>query len=79
MLKIMNEIYSLQTSKANPQNSIPLKIMKENCDISSEKLHIDFQAIDWCIFPNTMKNADVSSVYKKGDRPNIYIYIYIYS
>ena len=28
---IMDEIYSLKTSKANPQNSIPANIMKENC------------------------------------------------
>ena len=48
---IMDEIYSLKTSKGNPQNSIPANIMKENCDIFSKKLHIDFlQAIDSGIF-----------------------------
>ena len=40
---IVDEIYSLKTSKANPQISIPANIMKENCDIFSKKLHIDFQ------------------------------------
>ena len=55
----MDEIYSLKTSKANPQNSIPANIMKENCDLFSKKLHIDFlQAIDVGIFPTKMKNAD---------------------
>ena len=49
--------------------------MKENCVIFSEKMHIDFlQAIELGIFPNTMKNADVSPVFKKGDRLNIYNY-----
>ena len=69
---IINEIYSMNTSKANPQNSIPASIMKENCDIFSEKMQIDFlHAIDLGIFPNTMKNADVSPVFKKGGRLNI--------
>ena len=62
----------LKTSKANLQKSIPAIIMKENCDIFSKKLHIDFlQAIYGGIFPNKMKNADVSPVFKKGDRINI--------
>ena len=69
---IMGEIYSLKTSKANPQNSIPAYIMKENCDIFSKKLHIDFlQTIDGGIFPNKMKNTDVSPLFKKGGRLNI--------
>ena len=34
---IMDAIYSLKTSKANPQNSIPGNIMKENCDLFSKK------------------------------------------
>ena len=34
-------------------------------------MYIDFlQAIDLGIFPNTMKNADVTPVIKKGDRFN---------
>ena len=34
-------------------------------------MYIDFlQAIDLGIFPNTMKNADVTPVFKKGDRLN---------
>ena len=67
----MDEIYSLKTSKANPQNSIPANIMKENCDLFSKKLHIDFlQAIDGSIFPTKIKNADVSPVFEKGDHLN---------
>ena len=66
---IINEIYSLNTSKATPQNSIPASIMKEICDMFSVKMYIDFlQAIDLGIFPNTMKNADVTPVFKKDDR-----------
>ena len=46
--------------------------MKENCDIFSVKMYTDFlQAIDLGIFPNTMKNAEVTPVFKKGDRLNI--------
>ena len=68
---IMDGIYSLKTSKSNPQNSIPANIMKENCDLLSKKLHIDFlQAIDGGIFPTKMKNTDVSPVFKKDDLLN---------
>ena len=49
--------------------------MKENCDIFSVKMYIDFlQAIDLSIFPHTMKIADVTPVFKKGDRLNISTY-----
>ena len=68
---IMHEIYSLKTSKTNPQNSIPANIMKENCDLFSKKIHIDFlQAIVGGIFTTKMKNADVSPVFKKGGHLN---------
>ena len=61
---IMNEICPVNTSKASPQNSIPTSIMEENCDIFSVKMCIDFlHAIDLGIFPNTMKNADVTPVF----------------
>ena len=46
--------------------------MKENCDIFSVRMYIDIlPAIDLGIFPDTMKNADVTPVFKKGDRLNI--------
>ena len=39
---IINEIYSLNTSKASPQNSIPASIMKEKCVLFSVQIYVDF-------------------------------------
>ena len=66
---IIKEIYSLNETKAAPVTSIPPNIIKENCDIFSKKLHIDFNASTVLgIFPSNLKYADVSPVFKNGDR-----------
>ena len=50
-------------------DSIPPKIIKDNHDIFSQKLLVDFHmAIKFGIFPTNLKYADVSPVFKKGDR-----------
>ena len=65
---IICEITSLDVSKATPKDSIPPKLIKENLDLFAQKLFVDFNvAIDTGLFPNNMKLADVSPVFKKGD------------
>ena len=66
---IYKEILSIDPSKSSPNNSIPIKIIKENCDLFARKLHIDFNnSIYNGTFPNNLKLADVTPVYKKVDR-----------
>lgn len=66
---INREILSLDKSKACPKDSIPPKIILENCDVFACKLEYDFNfSIDSGIFPDNLKNADISPVFKKGDR-----------
>ena len=63
---------SLNTSKATPKDSIPFKILKENCDILGYKLVIDFNhSLKTETFPNNQKYAGVSPIFKKQDTLNI--------
>ena len=69
MEDIICEITSLDVSKATPKDSITPKLIKENLDLFAQKLFVDFNvAIDTGLFPNNMKLADVSPIFKKGDR-----------
>ena len=64
---VYNEIALLNPAKASPKDSIPAKIIKDNCDIFARKLHIDFNfSICTCTHPNNLKLADVTPIYKKG-------------
>ena len=66
---IVKEINELKTSKATPKDSIPAKIIKEFQDIFAQKISIDFNhSVDLGFFPNNLKYADVTPVFKKGDR-----------
>ena len=62
---IYNEIKALNSLKSSPKDSIPSKIINVNCDIFGEKLFTDF---DPGLFPSNLKYADVTPVYKKGER-----------
>ena len=65
---IIQEILALDTSKASPKDSIPPKIIKDNCDIFSKKLFSDFNfSVTSGIYPDNLKYADVSPAFKKGD------------
>ena len=66
---VVNEIASLCTSKATPKDSIPVQIIKDNYDIFAYKIFTDFNtSINDGSFPSNQKYADVSPVYKKGDK-----------
>ena len=59
----------LNHKKANTSNSIPAKILKENCDICCESLHDIFNdCIEHSVFPDDLKSADMTPIFKKVDR-----------
>ena len=66
---VYNAITLLNSSKASPKNSIPPKILKDSCDIFSQKFLMDFNTcISSGIFPTNLKFADVNPTHKNGDR-----------
>ena len=66
---VRREIYRLVNSKATPITSIPSTIIKDHCDIFAKKIHIDFNtSIADGVFPCNLKYADVSPIFKTGDR-----------
>ena len=63
---IYNEIKALNSLKSSPKDSIPSKV---NCGIFGEKLFTDFNlSVDSGLFPSNLQYADVTPVYKKGER-----------
>ena len=66
---MLQEIRPLTSSKACPKTSIPPKIIKDNYDIFTFKLHNDINnSIDYSIFPDKQKEADITPVHKMDDR-----------
>ena len=67
--EILIEINSLDTSKSTQSEDIPFKIIKDNADIFANFI---LQNFNKCIidgkFPDQLKKADVSPVFKKGNR-----------
>ena len=67
--EVENVIKSLNTHKATQQNDIPAKIILQSSDIVSPYLsNIYTRSIQSSIFPNALKEADVTPIHKKGDR-----------
>ena len=66
---IEKEILALQDGKACQQSNIPTKIVKMNVDIFSEMLYLElYKTIEYSLYPFCMKLADITPVYKKGNR-----------
>ena len=66
---VLLEVNSLNITKACPKTTIPPKLIKDNCDIFASKIHGDFNfSISNSVFPNNLKEADITPVHKKGDR-----------
>ena len=65
---ILNEINSLDTSKSTQSEDIPFKIIKDNADIFANFI---LQNFNKCIidgkFPDQLKKADLSPVFKQGN------------
>ena len=67
MHEISLEIISINSSKSNPIDSIPAKMIKENSSFFSTLLYNNFtNCISTCTFPSKLKLADVSTLHKKG-------------
>ena len=66
--EILNEINSLDTSRSTQLEDIPFKIIKDNADIFANFI---LQSFNKCIidgkFPDQLKKADVSPIFKKGN------------
>ena len=61
-----NELHRLNTSKSTTFKSIPSKLLKNECDLVSTPLQIIFNnSIEQYSFPDELKLADVSSLFKK--------------
>ena len=68
-LPIAKEVKNFNTKKAAPQDDIPVKILKLNNDIFSRCLSDIFnESMEAANFPNNLKYAEITLVYKKGNR-----------
>ena len=66
--EMLKQLQNLDPKKASPQESIPSKISKTNADLFCFPLTEFFnKLIEEGSFPNDLKNADVSSLFKKDD------------
>ena len=66
---VIKEINNLDASKASQEDDIPTKIIKENSDIFSNFICQSFNnMIDVCIFPTSLKLANITRVYKKDSK-----------
>ena len=63
---VMKELSSINPTKSCPIESLPSKILKEHANIFGPKILIDFNCcIRTGIFPQNLKLADITPVYKK--------------
>ena len=70
--EVKKEILNLSTKKATKTGDIPVKILKKIVDIHIKGItFIINDCIENGIFPNDLKSADVSPIFKKEDRPVI--------
>ena len=65
---IEKEILNLNVAKASQDSDIPTKIIKKNPDIFSILFKEFNKSLELCKFPSSLKMANVTPVYKKGNR-----------
>ena len=69
--EVEKQIGKLNPRKATTSNNIPTKLLKENSDICSTVLHkLINTSITSGTFPDQLKIADISPVFKKDDATN---------
>ena len=62
------QIKKLNSNKASPINSIPVRILKENSDAFCTLIQNLYNyGLSQCIFPKELKAGDISSLFKKDD------------
>ena len=67
--EIIKEIGKLEIKKACQETDIPTKLIKENSDIFADFIYQNFNnAIASSVFPENLKNATVTPVFKKDSR-----------
>ena len=67
--KFSKLIQNLNSNKATQQHVIPIKILKENSEIFSYILYHNFiNSIFSKVFPNSLKKADITPVFKKDKK-----------
>ena len=67
--EILKEILNLNASMACQDTDPPTKIIKENADIFAEFLYTSFnEFVKKSEFPLVLKQADITPVFKKGER-----------
>ena len=67
-----NDVYrvikNIDSSKAYQKNNIPPKVLKDNADVLSSFIHDNInQNINKGKFPDNLKNADITPIFKKFD------------
>ena len=66
---MLEEIQRLDIKKAAQETDIPSRIIKENSDIFGEYVLSSFNdAIDKSYFPTALKQANITPVFKTGER-----------
>ena len=66
---VANIIQDMDSSKASQKHNIPIKILKDNNDICTLVLTADInRCINLGTFPQNLKNADITPIFKKIDR-----------
>ena len=67
--EVRKHIQNLDVKKSTPQNDIPTKLLKENIDILDKVLTKSYNYSNMKnMFPESLKCADVSPLFKKGDK-----------
>ena len=65
---VENELKNINPNKATTNNNIPPKILKQSSTVSSPVLHkLLNESFVSCIFPEDLKLADITPVFKKKD------------
>ena len=65
--EVIEQVDNLDAKKATPIDSIPAKVVKDNVDIvASYLLHLFNKSVDGNVFPNVMKDSDVSALFKNS-------------
>ena len=69
---ILNQLPKFNPEKACQESDIPVKIIKGNLDLASTFVYNNFNNFLFSSnFPSYLKNANITSIYKKKDRAKV--------